>query len=106
VWITASLARKEPFPPIKKANEDHGTVEIVSMRGNAVLISAEDYTALGEGACLLRPPANARWLLKSYENARNGIHVAAGPGQHHPLERNPENLACLPISGPRILCDT
>jgi antitoxin YefM len=44
--------------------------------GNAVLVSAEDYTALREGAYLLRSPANARRLLKAYENALNGIHLA------------------------------
>ncbi len=85
VSITASQARKEPVPPIKKVNEDHDTVEIVSKRGNAVLISAEDYAALGEGACLLRPPANARRLLTSCENARNGTHVAEAsvpPARH------------------------
>jgi antitoxin YefM len=74
--ITASEARKELFPLIKKVNEDHDAVEIVSKHGNAVLISAEDYAALREGAYLLRSPANARRLLKAYENALNGIRVA------------------------------
>jgi antitoxin YefM len=31
---------------------------------------------LREGAYLLRSPANARRLLKAYENALNGLHVA------------------------------
>jgi antitoxin YefM len=74
--ITASEARKELFPLIKKVNEDHDAIEIVSRHGNAVLVSAEDYAALREGAYLLRSPANARRLLKAYENALNGIHVA------------------------------
>jgi antitoxin YefM len=39
-------------------------------------MSAEDYDALREGAYLLRSPANARRLLKAYENALNGIHLA------------------------------
>ena len=73
--ITASEARKELFPLIKKVNEDHDAIEIVSRHGNAVLISAEDYAALREGAYLLRSPANARRLLRAYENALNGIHV-------------------------------
>ncbi len=51
-------------------------VEIVSRHGNAVLVSAEDYAALREGAYLGRSPANARRLLKAYEHALNGIHVA------------------------------
>ena len=63
--ITASEARKELFPLIKKVNEDHDAIEIVSRRGNAVLVSAEDYAALREGAYLLRSPANARRLPPS-----------------------------------------
>ena len=74
--ITASEARKKLFPLIKKVNEDHDAIEIVSRHGNAVLVSAEDYAALREGAYLLRTPANARRLLKAYENALNGTHLA------------------------------
>ena len=74
--ITASEARKELFPLIKKVNEDHEAIEIISRHGNAVLVSAEDYAALREGAYLLRSPANARRLLNAYENALNGIHLA------------------------------
>lgn len=74
--ITATEARKNLFPIIKKVNEDHDTIEIVSKHGNAVLISAEDYAALREGAYLLRSPANARRLLKAYENALNGVNLA------------------------------
>ncbi|GAB3736820.1 type II toxin-antitoxin system Phd/YefM family antitoxin [Nocardiopsis nanhaiensis] len=70
--ITASEARRSPFPLIKQVNDDHDAVEIVSKHGNAVLVSAEDYAALREGAYLLRSPANARRLLESYENAVGG----------------------------------
>jgi antitoxin YefM len=73
--ITASEARKSLFPLIKKVNEDHDAIEIVSKHGNAVLVSADDFAALREGAYLLRSPANARRLLTAYENALNGIHV-------------------------------
>jgi len=71
--ITASEARKSLFPLIKQVNEDHDAVEIVSKHGNAVLVSADDFAALREGAYLLRSPANARRLLAAYENALNGI---------------------------------
>ena len=54
--ITASEARKGLFPLIKKVNEDHDAIEIVSKHGNAFLVSAEDYAALREGAYLLRSP--------------------------------------------------
>ena len=67
--ITASEARKSLPALIKKVNDDHDPIEIVSEHGNAVLISAEDYTALREGAYLLRSPANARPLLAAYDNA-------------------------------------
>jgi antitoxin YefM len=74
--ITASEARKSLFPLIKQVNDDHDAIEIVSRHGNAVLVSAEDYSSLREGAYLLRSPANARRLLRAYENALNGINVA------------------------------
>jgi antitoxin YefM len=74
--ITASEARKALFPLIKKVNDDHEAIEIVSKHGNAVLVSAEDYAALREGSYLLRSPVNARRLLKAYENALSGTGVA------------------------------
>ena len=84
--ITASEARKGLFPLIKKVNEDHDAIEIVSRHGNAVLVSAEDYAALREGAYLLRSPANARRLLKAYALASvcaiRPRPQAADPSQH------------------------
>ncbi|MEU6149377.1 type II toxin-antitoxin system prevent-host-death family antitoxin [Actinosynnema sp. NPDC047251] len=74
--VTASKARKDLFPLIKKVNEDHDAIEIVSKHGNAVLVSAEDYASLREGSYLLRSPANARRLLKSYENALGRADVS------------------------------
>ena len=74
--ITASEARKNLFPLIKKVNEDHEAIEIVYKHGNAILVSAEDFSALREGAYLLRSPANGRRLLNAYENALNGTHLA------------------------------
>ncbi|MFJ4676309.1 MULTISPECIES: type II toxin-antitoxin system Phd/YefM family antitoxin [unclassified Kitasatospora] len=74
--ITASEARRDLFPLIKKVNEDHDAIEIVSKHGNAVLVSAEDYASLREGSYLLRSPANARRLLKAYDNALNGIGLS------------------------------
>ncbi|MFF2548982.1 type II toxin-antitoxin system Phd/YefM family antitoxin [Kitasatospora sp. NPDC058063] len=74
--ITASEARKALFPLIKKVNDDHEAIEIVSKHGNAVLVSAEDYAALREGSYLLRSPVNARRLLKAYENALGGTGLS------------------------------
>ncbi|MGH3310563.1 MAG: type II toxin-antitoxin system Phd/YefM family antitoxin [Streptomyces sp.] len=73
--VTASEARRNLFPLIKQVNEDHDSIEIVSKHGNAVLVSADDYAALREGAYLLRSPANARRLLKAYENALSGAQL-------------------------------
>jgi antitoxin YefM len=70
--ITASEARKNLFPLIEQVNNDRAPVEINSRRGDAVLISREDYEALEETAHLLRSPANARRLLESLAQARNG----------------------------------
>jgi antitoxin YefM len=75
--ITASEARRNLFPLIERVNDDHVAVEIVSRRGNAVLMSAEDYAAMVETAYLLRSPENARRLHVAYTDAlagRNLVH--------------------------------
>ncbi len=79
--ITASEARKNLFPLIEQVNDDRAPVEIMSRRGNAVLMSREDYDALEETAHLLRSPVNARHLLESLVQAREGRR------QEHPLSR-------------------
>jgi antitoxin YefM len=81
VAITASEARKNLFPLIEQVNDDRTPVEIMSRRGNAVLMSREDYDALEETAHLLRSPANARHLLESLVQAREGQR------QERPLSR-------------------
>ena len=68
--ITASEARKHLFPLIEQVNQDRVAVEITSKRGDAVLISVDDYRALEETAYLLRSPANVRRLLESLDHAR------------------------------------
>ncbi len=87
--ITASEARRALFPLIKKVNEDHDAIEIVSRHGNAVLVSADDYAALREGAYLLRSPANARRLLNAYENALNGADLVERALIHPDAEDEP-----------------
>lgn len=74
--ITASEARRNLFPLIEQVNDDRIAVEIVSRRGNAVLISADDYAALQEAAHLLRSPANAQRLLAAYTDAVAGRNLA------------------------------
>jgi antitoxin YefM len=77
--ITASEARKNLFPLIEQVNNDRMPIEILSKRGDAVLMSLADYRALEETAYLLRSPANARRLLESLSQARSGER------EEHPL---------------------
>ncbi len=70
--ITASEARKSLFGLIQQVNDDHTAVEVVSRRGNAVIMSKDDYDALTETAYLLRNAANADRLLEAMERARRG----------------------------------
>ncbi|MEU6247389.1 type II toxin-antitoxin system prevent-host-death family antitoxin [Glycomyces sp. NPDC047010] len=63
--ITASEARRDLFPLIKKVNDDHAPVRIASKAGNAVLMSEEDYEAWQETMFLLRSRRNAERLMKS-----------------------------------------
>ncbi|MGO1315560.1 MAG: type II toxin-antitoxin system Phd/YefM family antitoxin [Cellulomonadaceae bacterium] len=79
--ISASEARKTLFPLIERVNDDRDVVEIVSRKGNAVLMSADDYAAWQETAYLFRSPTNARRLLDAYDRAR------AGKTEHHDLDR-------------------
>lgn len=79
--ISASEARKTLFPLIERVNEDRDAVEIVSRKGNAVLMPADEYAAWQETAYLFRSPANARRLLDAYDRARGGMVEA------HDLDR-------------------
>jgi antitoxin YefM len=81
VGVTASGARKNLLRLIQQVNDDHAPVEITSKRGNAVLMSAEDYDAWQETAYLFRSPANARRLLDAVTALENG------DGETHELDR-------------------
>ena len=70
--VTASEARKNLFPLIERVNNDRIAVEITSRRGDAVLLSADEYASLQETAHLLRVPANARRLIESLQQAMTG----------------------------------
>lgn len=70
--MSASEARKTLFPLIERINDDQEAVEIVSRKGNAVLMPADEYAAWKETAYLFRSPANARRLLDSHERATAG----------------------------------
>jgi antitoxin YefM len=70
--ITATDARRNLFGLIQQVNDDHVPVEVVSKRGNAVLISKDDYDAIVETAYLLRNAAGAERLLAALERAKRG----------------------------------
>ena len=70
--IAASEARRTLYPLIEQVNEAREAVEIVSRKGRAYLMPADEYEAWKETAYLFRSPANARRLLDSYERARTG----------------------------------
>ena len=70
--ITASEARRTLFPLIERVNDDRTSIEITSKKGNAVLMSADDFAAWQETAYLFRSPANARRLLDAHEEALRG----------------------------------
>jgi antitoxin YefM len=78
--ITASEARRSLFPLIEQVNDDRTAIEITSKRGNAVLMSADEFAAWQETAYLMRSPANARRLLESLAQAEAGELV------EHPLD--------------------
>jgi len=77
--VTASEARSRLFPLIEQVNDDQSAIEIVSKRGTAFLVSADEYRSLRETSYLLRSPANARRLHESL------AQLDAGAVEVHPL---------------------
>ena len=70
--ITASEARQRLFPLIEEVNDDQLAVEIVSKKGTAYLVSADEYRSLKETVYLLQSPANATRLRESLAEATAG----------------------------------
>lgn len=77
--INASEARQRLFPLIEEVNDDQIAVEIVSKKGTAFLVSADEYRSLKETVYLLQSPANAARLRESLAEA------AAGKAEQHDL---------------------
>lgn len=77
--VTASEARQRLFPLIEEVNDDQVAVEIVSKRGTAYLVSADEYRSLKETVYLLQSPTNAQRLRESLQEVR------AGEVQQHQL---------------------
>lgn len=70
--VTASEARQRLFPLIEEVNEDQVAVEIVSKKGTAFLVSADEYRSLKETVYLLQSPENARRLRDSLGEVGDG----------------------------------
>lgn len=68
--ITASEARQRLFPLIEEVNDDQIAVEIVSKKGTAFLVSADEYQSLKETVYLLQSPRNAERLRESIAQLR------------------------------------
>jgi antitoxin YefM len=77
--VTASEARQRLFPLIEEVNDDQVAVEIVSKKGTAFLVSADEYRSLKETVYLLQSPANAARLRESL------AEVAAGKAEQRDL---------------------
>jgi antitoxin YefM len=70
--VTASEARQRLFPLIEEVNEDQVAVEIVSKKGTAFLVSADEYRSLEETVYLLQSPRDAERLRRSLDEVRDG----------------------------------
>ena len=70
--VTASEARRRLLPLIEEVNGDRVAVEIVSKKGTAFLVSADEYRSLKETVHLLQSPQNARRLRESLAELRRG----------------------------------
>ena len=70
--VTASEARQRLFPLIEEVNDDQVAVEIVSKKGAAFLVSADEYRSLKETVYLLQSPRNAKRLRESIGQLQGG----------------------------------
>lgn len=75
--LTASEARANLYRLIDEAAESHEPITISGKRGNAVLISAEDWSAIQETLFLLSVP---------------GMRESIKTGMSEPVDACPEEL--------------
>lgn len=84
--MSASEARANLYPLIEQVNDDAVAVHITSRKGNAVLISEDEYNSLRETLYLMRSPANAARLAEGIAQLEAGDSVAVD------MERLAEDL--------------
>jgi antitoxin YefM len=71
--ITYTQARNQLTATMDKTIADHEPVIITRQSGDAVvMMSLEDFHSWQETAYLLSSPANARAIMKSLDEAKNG----------------------------------
>ncbi|MFB7875682.1 MULTISPECIES: type II toxin-antitoxin system Phd/YefM family antitoxin [unclassified Nocardia] len=70
--MSASEARASLYPLIEQVNDDAVAIHITSRKGNAVLISEDEYNSLRETLYLMRSPANAARLAQGIAQLEAG----------------------------------
>lgn len=70
--MSASEARASLYPLIEQVNDDAVAIHITSRKGNAVLISEDEYNSLRETLYLMRSPANAARLAQGIAQLKSG----------------------------------
>jgi prevent-host-death family protein len=65
--ITATSARNQLYSLIDKANESHIPIQITGKRGNAVLVSEDDWRAISETIHLSTIPGMVDSIKKGME---------------------------------------
>jgi antitoxin YefM len=73
--VTASQARHRLLPLIEQVNDDRIAIEIVSTKGSAFLVPADEYRSLTETVYVLQSPKNAQRLRESLAEVRDGPQV-------------------------------
>ncbi|MEU1957014.1 type II toxin-antitoxin system Phd/YefM family antitoxin [Nocardia rhamnosiphila] len=73
--MSASEARANLYPLIEQVNDDAVAVHITSRKGNAVLISEDEYNSLRETLYLMRSPVNAARLAQGIAQLEAGDSV-------------------------------
>lgn len=70
--MSASEARANLYPLIERVNDDADAIHITSRKGNAVLLSEDEYNSMRETLYLLRSPVNAARLAQGIAQLEAG----------------------------------
>jgi antitoxin YefM len=73
--VNATSARNEFFEMIRKTNEQHQIYRIQHRKGNAVLLSEDEYDSLIETLELLSIPGFSESMKRSVEQMKSGQTV-------------------------------